>query len=345
MIIVARSRVLSRIPRWSRGKNMRRPQWLDGAAAHGIAVWCQDRSALDGAGGSYNPAVPGNGTFEPQSTRTDESQRTSTVERRSEIPRRYISVRDHEPRQGSCASADTASRGRFVTKPRHVFIGLKEIAGYYGNLAAGIRELDVRVTFVDLSGNRYGYDNDLQNPRWIAAIESLMRRMRPRNPRAMSVRKIIWSLAQRILKIPISAWAIFRCDVFIFGYRSHFARHFELYLIQLLGKRSVFIFNGSDSRPPYLSGSYVTQDGPIDGRRLAKLTKRMKTSIHRIERWAHVLINHPPSAHLHDRAFVPWLWIGIPTRLPDHPPHARIPGPVRIVGSSGKGYSTHSRSR
>ena len=220
-----------------------------------------------------------------------------------------------------------------MTEPKHVFIGLTEVAGYYGNLASGIADLGIKVTFVDLSGNPYGYRTDLVKPRWIQTIESLLRKIRGGTGIGVTPRKIAWALARLILKIPVGAWALVRCNVFIFGFRTHFAAHHELRLIRLLGKRSVFIFNGSDTRPPYLSGRHVPQEGPIDGRQLARRARRMKAAMRRIERRADVIVNHHPSAHLHERPFVPWLWVGIPYSVQESPtsPAEAPSGAVRIV--------------
>lgn len=198
-------------------------------------------------------------------------------------------------------------------RPRHVFIGLTDVAGYYGNLATGFEELGIRTTFVDLSGNPYGYKPVAGSPpTWIRTIESLLELIRGRQGIGLTPRKVLWAAARMILKVPVGFWAIVRCDAFIFGFRTHFFGHFELPLLRALGKRSVFIFNGSDARPPYLNGQIVPATGPISGRSLVIRTKRMKRALRRIERWADAIIAHPPAAQLFERPYVPWLEIGIP---------------------------------
>jgi hypothetical protein len=216
--------------------------------------------------------------------------------------------------------------------PRHVFVGLTEVAGYYRGLVKGLREHGIRVTYADLSGNPYEFAEAIDKPRWIAAIERLLGRIRGGHPIGITPRKVAWAAARSVLKVPIALWALARCDVFIFGFRTHFLFHHELKLLRFLGKTSVFIFHGTDSRPPYLSGRHVPQSGPIDGRMLARRTRRMKAAVNRIDRSADIVVVHPPSAHLHDRLIVPWLWLGIPDRLPPVPaPPPPNDVPFRIV--------------
>lgn len=220
-----------------------------------------------------------------------------------------------------------------MATPRHVFIGLTEVAGYYRHLVDGFTELGIRVTLVDLSGNPYSYPDNAPKPRWIAAIESILRRIRGGESHGVTPRKIAWAVARSICKAPVALWALARCDVFVFSFRTHFAAHHELRLFRVLRKRSIFIFSGSDARPPYLSGRHVPHHGPINGRMLARRSSRMRRALRRIEQRGDVIVNHPPTAHFHDRPFLTWLWVGIPYPLrPGGLPRQHdSDGPLRIV--------------
>jgi glycosyltransferase involved in cell wall biosynthesis len=200
---------------------------------------------------------------------------------------------------------------------------LTEVAGYYRNLMVGFERLGVRATYVDLSGNPYGYRGSGAGPGWIRLIERLLARVRGKKGIGFSLRKALWGVVRSVFLIPVGLWALVRCDLFVFGFRTSFARHFELPLIRALGKRSVFIFHGSDARPPYLSTRSVSR------------ARQLKSSLRRIERWADVIVAHQPYAHLLERPFIPWLWIGIPYPTPsDQPeptPLQTRAGAVRVV--------------
>ena len=197
-----------------------------------------------------------------------------------------------------------------------IFLGLAEIASYYVNLVSGLEDEGVEAVFVDLSGNPYRYEGVGSKPRWICVIESWLQVLRGGAGIGVSPRKILWAAVRMVLKVPIGLWAVWRFDILVLGAGTHFAGYYELALMRFLGKRSVVIFHGTDARPPYLSGRFVAGKGPIPAARLARRTRRMKNKISRAERWATVIVNHPPTAQLADRPFVQWLWLGVPMKVP-----------------------------
>lgn len=115
----------------------------------------------------------------------------------------------------------------------------------------------------------------------------------------------------------VLVWAIVRYDVFVFGFGTSFLRLRELPLLRLLGKRIVFVFHGSDARPPYIDGVRVAPDraAPI-GERLVAINK-MKASIRWIERYADAVVAQPAFSHFFERPVVNFFSIGVPWR--DHP--------------------------
>jgi glycosyltransferase involved in cell wall biosynthesis len=174
----------------------------------------------------------------------------------------------------------------------------------------------------------------MPKPRWIASIEGLLRWIRGGKGVGISARKLAWAGARALLKVPIAIWAIANCDAFVFGFRSHFFGHYELPILRWLGKRSLFIFHGSDARLPYLSGRFVPEEGPIDAGVLIRRTRRLRLALAKIDKWSDGVVNHPPTAHLHTRPYIPWLWMGIPYTVMALGPEVvdqTHEGPLRVV--------------
>ena len=127
-----------------------------------------------------------------------------------------------------------------------------------------------------------------------------------------------WWLVARTARLPLLVWAIVTRDVFIFGFASTFFGYLELPLLKLFGRRVVFVFHGSDSRPPYLNGAGATASPQADPHALVQSTRQVKKRVRKIDRWADVVVDNPLSAHFHERLIVSFLAIGIPrTPLPD----------------------------
>jgi hypothetical protein len=107
----------------------------------------------------------------------------------------------------------------------------------------------------------------------------------------------------------------------------------ELPMLRLLGRRLVFVFNGSDTRPAWMSGLYVQGSGTPDARLIAREVRRQQRCIRWIERFADEVVCHPLSAQLLTRPFVNHLTIGHPF-LPEAPAgevRKRDSGFLRIV--------------
>ena len=141
-----------------------------------------------------------------------------------------------------------------------------------------------------------------------------------------------WWFAARFLRLPVLIWAAARCETFIFGFGSTFFFYLELPLLKLLRRRVVYIFHGSDSRPPYLDGAMTSPDAWEDPGALVRATRRMKRRVRKIDRWADVVVDNPLSSHFHERPVVSFLAIGIPRVLPPGTPrgHRNV---VRAVHS------------
>lgn len=221
-----------------------------------------------------------------------------------------------------------ASRG----SPPRIFIGLTEVAGFYGNLAAGLREVGAQATFVDLGRHPFGYAPGDQ--RWIVRLA------RSTSRRRLDARwapfAFLWKVVNRLALAALFVWAIPRHDAFIFGFGTSFFRLRSLPILRWLGKKVIFVFNGSDARPPYIDGGDV---GPAQGSSIdacIRLARRKKRQIARIERWSTVVVSHALYLHFFERPAAGFQVVGLAQPLlADYPTVPLEPPepPIRILHS------------
>ncbi len=186
-----------------------------------------------------------------------------------------------------------------------IFIGLTEIAGYYGNLKKGFREIGVECTFINLSSHPFKYGGDDEPNILIKMYKWNLRQMRKLNYKIL---KAPFFISLHLLKIPIFIWALYHYNVFIFAFGRSFFRNYDLPLLKLFNKKILFTFNGADGRPPYIDGARrnLTPDG------YKKMSRKIKSNIVAIERYADCVATNPASAHFHTKQCVNFCSIGLP---------------------------------
>jgi len=210
-----------------------------------------------------------------------------------------------------------------MKRNKRILLGIGEIAGYYTNLKKGLDELGVKSYFFSIDAHpfRYGHGEKKEKLYMKLVRYFLLRKMSSKK------RKSIWELWWTMwlvlsilpLRFSIFIWSLFWCDVFIFHGTSSFfhgtSSFFEMYdlpILKLLGKRIIWIFHGSDTRPAFISGSSISEDYGCSIEKCVKTAKKQKKWIKRIERYADVIISHPPSSHFQEREFIQYLVIGNP---------------------------------
>jgi len=199
-------------------------------------------------------------------------------------------------------------------KNKKIFIGLVEIAGYYSNLRKGFNELSIEAVFVDLSANKYQYDSKDNGENLLITFARYSSIKFAITPKSNIFAKIGWKVIQNISCFFLFLWAIANFDIFIFGFNSSFLEFADLPFLHLFKKRIIYMFNGSDSRPPYLSGGY-SLNGDKDDSKISeciKQAKKKKKIISKIDKYADIIINYPPQSCFHTRKFISGLFIGIP---------------------------------
>jgi glycosyltransferase involved in cell wall biosynthesis len=196
-----------------------------------------------------------------------------------------------------------------------VFIGLKEVAGYYTNLKKGFDKLSIEATFLNLKGHKFQYGTQ-NSDNLINFLNRFSQRLYPIVQRNI-VFKIAWLIVQKFLGFFLFFWALPRFNVFIFGASTSFFFHLEFPLLKIFKKKIICVFHGSDSRPPYLDGFVITNNSKSTIFLWRWLTKMRKVSMKLIDRYADHIIDIHPQAHFHARPFVSFLTIGLPYDIVD----------------------------
>jgi hypothetical protein len=195
-----------------------------------------------------------------------------------------------------------------------VFVGLTEIAGYYGNLKRGLEQLGVECTFIDLNDHPFEYSRDVQANILTRLLKKVLKK-RLLSAQSHLIVNIWWKVLCIILRISLFCWAFIQYDVFIFGFASSFLSFYDLPILKCCRRRIIYVFHGSDSRPPYIDGYMKTIHGDLETGQYISLIKRQKEIVAKIERYADVIISHPLSSQLHEKWFVPLTVIGIPYHI------------------------------
>lgn len=187
-----------------------------------------------------------------------------------------------------------------------VFLGLTEIAGYYCGLHRGFQEIGVESVYA-CGGHHFDYGGGEETQAWPVRLFRWLSLKRLATPQTKRGRRALLKAAFVFSKISLLLWALVKCDVFVFGYRSCFFTTRELRLFRLLGKRTIHVFHGSDNRPCYMDGTVVQLDRLSDPAAVLKHHRRQHAEVKRIERLADCLVSHPATAQYFERPYVNWL--------------------------------------
>ncbi len=204
-----------------------------------------------------------------------------------------------------------------MTKKPRIFIGLREIAGYFHHLKKGLDSLGIDSIFVNLSGNPFQYDAD-NNPPLINALNRYSQKI------GMMffgnwILRVIWvAFLQNMISLFLFPWALFKYDVFIFASNSTFFFFIDLPILKLFRKKIIYVFLGSEARPVYLNGYVIKNDSFSSILTGICVTRIQKIMISIIERFADHIINNPPQAYFQSRPFINSLCIGIPHSTKPH---------------------------
>lgn len=201
---------------------------------------------------------------------------------------------------------------------KRVFVGPVEVAGVAQELSKGLQELGI-LAQVQLSvPHPFQYDHQ-PDPAWWIRIWQRLGAARNRLTREQFLRKVVavvthnlWGWLAFILALP-------RFDAFIFLYGQTFTNsRAELWLLRRSQRKIIFIYVGSDARPPYMDGGRFAGevDDPLPAPyKLRSLVNDCKQQIRLHERYADYIVTSPATAHFFERPYINWFAMGLPKTL------------------------------
>ena len=196
-----------------------------------------------------------------------------------------------------------------------IFIGLREVAGHYKQLKEGFDEIGVKSDFIDLYNHPFEYNYLEKNNMFVKAINFFSDKGRSSHHSNVFT-KFCWTGCWLLLRFFIFVWAVIKYDVFIFGFGSSFFFYFDLPLLKLFNKKIIYKFHGTDCRPPYLSGAFVSNANNFDTKRCIELSQQRKKSLKKIEKYADIVISNPLFSQFLERPFIAGTKIGLPFNSP-----------------------------
>lgn len=214
-----------------------------------------------------------------------------------------------------------------MTRPPRVFIGLREVAGVGRSLKAGFDEIGVECAFLNIGYHPHKYEA-CNNPPWADRLGRASQRL-GRHFTGAWWKRILWiGFVQNLFSVLAFPRALTRYDAFVYVSVGSFFFFLDLPILKLFGKKIVFVFLGSDSRPVYLNGYVMMSTGRLAMWKAVLLARVQKTIVWLIDRFADVVINMPPQAHFHTRPYASLFHVGLPVVAAeagaDDPPPERV---------------------
>jgi hypothetical protein len=210
--------------------------------------------------------------------------------------------------------------------PRRIFLGLTEVAGYYGHLCEGFRSHGIDADVMTIHPHAFDYGGDaLARPDAARAL-ARVRRWIPVRPTSRRP----WTVAKEVVaRVGLLLWSLPRYDLYVFGFRNTFLDGWDLPLLRLLGKHVVCVFHGSDSRPPYID----RQNGEaLDGDGMVRWVRRRTRAVRRLERWSDEVVVGGLTTQLHRRPVICFQVLGVPVPATEVDAAPRTTsGPFRVV--------------
>ena len=196
-----------------------------------------------------------------------------------------------------------------------IFIGKYEVAGYFKSLKIGFDKINVQADLVLLNEHKYyGPSNIKYN--YLIRFWRLSWFYRSKTKRKYLIKKSFYFILNEFINFLFIIRSIFLYDIFIFSYGETISnREYEFWLYKLLGKKIIFVFLGSDSRPPYMAAKYINDDLEVNYQLLSKATLSQKNKIKRIEKFTDFCINWGPCGQFHEKNFINIFKLGLPLNI------------------------------
>jgi hypothetical protein len=200
-----------------------------------------------------------------------------------------------------------------------ILLGPVEIAGYYQNLAKGIRSLGVHCDFVTWQTHvfEYGGENELFAFNILKKVTQFRSRISKFNPT-----KILVVGLQKICEISWVLFCILRYDGFVFGFgESLLPGNKDLPILKFFKKKVISnLAHGSEARPPYIDGSFLFKDNKCKNiSEILNASVRIKNRVTFHEKYSTYIIGAPNStSQFSNKKFINVFHLGLPNCLDDN---------------------------
>jgi len=186
------------------------------------------------------------------------------------------------------------------------------VAGYYNGLKTGLNQIGIKANLVTVRQNAFLYSNDT-NKKWFLYKWRQTTKTREATPKKHIIKKIISVLHNNIYRYILLLWVVKNYNVLLFSYGETITNSkIELLIYKLSRKTLVFIFHGSDSRPPYMAAKYANPYLDIDYNELKKITIKQKKKLTKIEKYADYIVNGVVQAQFLENKFIDHKYLGLP---------------------------------
>lgn len=199
--------------------------------------------------------------------------------------------------------------------PLRVFIGYTEVGGFSSGLAHNLAQHGAKVKVLNISPHPYNPKPcEPDNIHYI--FHNLFRILiRPEQSRAQYT--FLTNFCILIFATISLGWAFLWADACVFSSRKTLLPwRIDRRLLSLLGKRTIYVFLGSDSRPRIISGAAINLPKNNNvSRACAKMRaklKRQKKKVDLLCRLSTVVVQNPLCSHYHSQEAVNWFRLGFP---------------------------------
>lgn len=212
-----------------------------------------------------------------------------------------------------------------------------EIAGYFTHLTSGFRELGVECTFFSGPDDFRYYHEEARRTDNLAMRMIKLAWRKQCSPSGWNIpAKAWWIGVGQLFRLLLFVKVALRHDAFIFTSPSGFFGiwYWDLRMLKFLGKKVIFVFTGTDHRPPYINGVYAGEEQGFGAADLVRRAREMKARLKKIERYADHTVGHHLSAHFHQKPFAIIQLLGVPHPACDRgtvQPPTRNRGPLRLL--------------
>ena len=216
-----------------------------------------------------------------------------------------------------------------------IFMGLREVAGFYSQLHKGFRSLGYTCRLAQSQAHEYAYATKavrfpLLNP--LARFHYVSQRCRIAPVRWLLL--LIWYVGWQILRWPLFVWAAMCHKVFILRAMVPFLPFYlELPLLKLFRRRIVMTYHGTESRPAFMNGKFMNRSPWFVRHVVPWICWMQRRVIGWADRFCDVVLEHTATGMYHRKPFLIYLCAGVPVDVssPPAPPRSAGAGPAKAL--------------